>query len=115
MGIDLRREPHGDGRVVVWVSGDLDLSTRDSFVDTVREVLAGGEPTAVIIDLSGVRFLDAVGIGGLLRARSLALTSGVTMEVRGPKGMVETVLRITRADEVLGTAPTVPSGPEGPG
>ena len=39
MGVEVRPEPLGDGRVVVRISGELDLSTRDVVASAVRSVL----------------------------------------------------------------------------
>jgi anti-sigma B factor antagonist len=55
----VERRPHGDA-VVVGPEGEIDLST----VDDVRAQLraAAGEATTVVLDLSGVTFLDSTGL-----------------------------------------------------
>ncbi|MEN3309609.1 MAG: anti-sigma factor antagonist [Micromonosporaceae bacterium] len=127
MGLEVSLEPLGDGRMVLRISGELDMSTRDPLAQAMRSVLAGDGTTLVIVDLSATRFLDASGIGALMQMRGSALAAGANLVVREPREMVATVLRITRADEILCTAspavsgidgggdPHTPPGPDGPG
>jgi anti-anti-sigma factor len=102
MGVSVRREPVEDGRaVVIWIYGDLDLSTRDTVGPALCQAVAEGGPATVLVDLTGTRFLDATGIGVLMRAYTRARAMGVDLRVRGARGLVAAVLRVTRADEVL--------------
>ena len=123
MGFEVRPEPLGDGRVVVRISGELDLSTRDVVASAVRSVLHTDRTADIVVDLSGTRFLDAGGIGALVLARSLARAAGARLAVRGASGLVAAVLRVTHADQVLSapaearpvTWPGVRPGPDAEG
>ncbi|SFC68575.1 STAS domain-containing protein [Nocardioides terrae] len=44
--------------------GSIDLVSRQSLVDAGREVLDGGD--SITLDLSGVEFIDSVGIGAIV-------------------------------------------------
>jgi anti-sigma B factor antagonist len=115
MGLEVSLEPLGDGRMMLRISGELDMSTRDHLARAMRSVLAADGTTLVIVDLSATRFLDASGIGALMRMRGSALAAGANLVVREPREMVATVLRITRADEVLCAASPAVSGIDGGG
>lgn len=114
MGVEVRPEPLGDGRVVVRISGELDLSTRDVVAQAVRSVLHTDRTADIVVDLSGTRFLDAGGIGALVLARSLARDAGAQLAVRGASGLVAAVLHITHADQFL-SAPAEPRPDARPG
>jgi anti-sigma B factor antagonist len=58
----------GDGHVVVALAGDFDLAARDRFYevfDQLRTIQA-----AVVLDVSGLTFVDTVGLGCLCFARN---------------------------------------------
>lgn len=58
----------------VWalsVSGDLDLVASDRFLRQAARVI-GEEPERLVLDLSGVTFLDCAGVRALLIAVSAA-------------------------------------------
>jgi anti-anti-sigma factor len=81
----------GDGRIVRLV-GELDLATYQRAAAALefgsRQAGAGG----LIIDLSGLRFIDAAGVGALVRTHNWAVAAGVPMTVRGAGGLVARVL-----------------------
>lgn len=79
-----------DGECVVTVTGDVDLATAGQLRDALVRSAAAGHPLAV--DLSGVRFLDATGIGALVAGR---LATGGRFRVVGATGVVHRVLSIT--------------------
>jgi anti-sigma B factor antagonist len=98
--IDLDQQP------TYWklkLAGDLDCAGVYALRVTVDRILASAPP-ALVVDLSGVEYLDSAGLGLLLvLSREYAGTGQrlvlVTNEV------VDTVLSITRLDRVLATAP----------
>ena len=73
----LDRTPH-----VVMLVGDLDLASRAS---AVRACTPGEHPD-VVVDLSGVMFMDCAGYGALVDATSILRRRGGTMTLRGPEG-----------------------------
>ena len=58
---ELVTEPQAD-RAVVHVSGELDIATAPDFETAVREQLAQGP---VVLDLSGLDFMDSSGVRAL--------------------------------------------------
>jgi anti-anti-sigma factor len=90
------------GRVIVDVSGDVDMLTaqrlREGLTEAVRA--AGADP--VIVDLSRVPFLDSSGIQALLDGYHTAMVAGGTLTVRGTHGTVTRVLQIVGLDQIFG-------------
>lgn len=69
----------------------------------LREVarLVGGGTRRIVVDASGVRFLDAAGLGELVACRAIARRGGAQFKLRGVFGKVLEMLRITGLDRLL--------------
>ena len=92
---DVRRVDHPLG-VLLTLGGELDLAT----VPLLQEQLdrAGRGRGAVVIDLSGLRFIDSSGLHMLVRAeRQLRASGGQLVLVRGPRA-VRRVFELTGLD-----------------
>jgi anti-sigma B factor antagonist len=63
-GVDRR-----DGAVVVSLAGELDLYNASAVRETLLECCAE-EPQRLVVDLSGVTFLDSTALGVLIEART---------------------------------------------
>jgi anti-anti-sigma factor len=57
------RVVEGDGKIVVWIQGDLDLANANS-VDAAVRAAMHGDRTRVrpVVDLSGIAFVDSAGL-----------------------------------------------------
>lgn len=82
-----------DGAVLV-LAGDLDVETRRSLDDAVDAALDAGAGS-IVVDLAGLRFCDAAGVGILVGARVRAAEGGADLAVRRPVGQVRRVLDLT--------------------
>jgi len=58
-----------DGAVVVSLAGELDLYNASAMRETLLECCAE-EPQRLVVDLSGVTFLDSTALGVLIEART---------------------------------------------
>ena len=61
----------------LFVDGELDLATADSFAELASEVVSQAAGPGVLIDLSGDTFMDSSGLRALLRV--VELGSGKTL------------------------------------
>ncbi|MHA3703577.1 STAS domain-containing protein [Jatrophihabitans sp. YIM 134969] len=83
-----------DGRVRTvrfTVAGDLDLVAERALVDDVVDVVRDTRPDRLVLDLTGVPFLDSSGLRGLLRCARAAEDHGVLLTldvVPGPVTML---------------------------
>lgn len=102
--VQVRADVLNDGLTVVWVTGDVDLAAEASVTQALADVVASGTTTGVVVDLSGVPFLDSSGIRALVRGHLAAAEAGLELTVRGAQGTVEQVLRLTGVDKTLGLA-----------
>lgn len=58
----------GDDDATVRLAGELDISTADALERLLAELEATGGPARILIDLSGLRFMDSTGLRLLVTA-----------------------------------------------
>ena len=88
--------------VVVGLIGDLDLATApEARQQLLRAVHQCPDPPRVVIDLLGVDFLDAVGIGVLLAGVVVCRSRGGDLALCRAEPQVLALLQVTRVDEIL--------------
>jgi len=89
-----------NGALVVTISESrIDAAVAIQFKDKMRE-LTEFSPDRVVLDLSGVEFLDSSGLGAVVAAMK-QLGSGKTLELSGLTNTVKKVFRLTRMDSVF--------------
>ncbi len=98
----------GDGHVVLTVVGEIDVATIARFrtavehaVDSVLAVAAG----ALVVDLEGVRFLDARALAVLGDGADRLQLWGAGLSVRGIRPYLTWVFEVTGMTRILGIAP----------
>ena len=88
--------------VVVGLIGDLDLATApEARQQLLRAVHQTTDPPRVVVDLIGVDFLDAVGIGVLLAGVVVCRSRGGDLALCRAEPQVLALLQVTRVDEIL--------------
>ena len=80
LGIAVERQ---DGVTRLDVAGELDLATAPALREAVAGLLAAGEALTLVLELSGVSFLDSSGLGALLQARAEVLAAGGRLSLTG--------------------------------
>ena len=85
--------------MVVSVAGEVDLSTSPPLREALEQAVAQGPN--VVVDLSGVTFLDSTGLGDLVRARESALSLGGHLQLVLTQPRIRRVLEITGLDAVF--------------
>jgi anti-sigma B factor antagonist len=95
--IDSRRD--GD-TLVLSLRGELDLTSAPAFDRELEQVAANG-PTRLVIDLSGLDFMDSTGLRALLQARERAMANRHELALRRGPRQVQRVLELTKTDEVF--------------
>ncbi len=96
---ELRVEPEGEVTVIT-VSGELDLAT----VPAMRGALLGAvdrRARRLVLDLSGVTFIDSVGVGAVLHAKRRLGADGAVAVVLAPDSYARVILDVVGADRVL--------------
>lgn len=92
----------GPGVVRVHVAGDVDLATAPRLQTALLAAVAAAAPPAEVqVDLAEVTFLDAVGIGVLVRGRNAARSAGVGFSAYNARGVVLQVLEVVGLADVF--------------
>jgi anti-anti-sigma factor len=78
---------------VLTLFGELDVVSAPKLERMLSEVL--GQPHArVMLDLTGLRFVDSAGVSVLIKAKQQAETDGVTLVLRRPTEQLERVFAL---------------------
>jgi anti-sigma B factor antagonist len=93
------------GAVVLSVSGDVDALTAPSLTEALLGTLSG-QPSAVIVDLTGVEFLASAGMTALVTAHQQLSTSLQFMVVADGPG-TSRPLKLMGIDSLLALYPTL--------
>ena len=96
------------GSVVISFSGEVDLEHSPK----AREILLDqvGRRRRVLVDLSGVDYIDSSGIASLVEAFQKAKKTGVGFALAAPNPAALRVLELARLDRVFRIFATVEEG-----
>jgi anti-sigma B factor antagonist len=90
---------------VVAPQGDVDMAVADDMRTRLVGLVDRGR-ARLVLDLSGVMYIDSAGLGALVAAMKHARAAGGDIKVCGLAGDVRQVLEMTRLDKVLAIHPT---------
>lgn len=97
-GIQITTEPTAPGVTTITAAGELDVATAHLLRQQLIEVfVAGGPGERLVIDLTGITFLDSTGLGVLVGAHKRCLARGASMTVVA-SDFAARVMRLTGLD-----------------
>jgi len=88
------------GTSYVRLEGEFDLACKEMFKQRLLEVTAE-QPAGVIVDLSGLEFMDSSGLRMVVEAEALCRESGIDYGVIAGSGQARRVFDLTGMDDVL--------------
>jgi anti-sigma B factor antagonist len=91
---------------LIGLVGEADVTNSDALRDVLDAEVAK-EPRTLIIDLSGLRFMDSSALHVILRANRAMDRLGGVLSLAGPREPVAKMLRLTAADQLVPVYPTV--------
>lgn len=91
---------HAGPRRVISLFGECDIATAPRLKDAIWP-LTGGGTDELILDLSGLDFLDSSGLGVIVGAHKRLRESGGVLKLAGPQGPALKVLQLTGLDKVI--------------
>jgi len=89
-----------DGWTVIAVAGEVDVVSAPEVRGEIVGVVTGGS-TEVVLDMSGVVFIDSFGLGVLIGAVKRIQSHGGRLRVVVGEARVAAVLELTGLDRVL--------------
>lgn len=94
-----------DGWLVLRLAGEVDVASTPRLRDRLVALVTDGH-TRLVVDLSGVVFIDSMGLGALLSGLKRARSVDGDLRLAGPSEHVGKVLAITRLDQAFVVADT---------
>lgn len=89
-----------DKIAIVAVGGDIDLH-RSAALQQGLLGLLDKNPSRVIVDLSGVQYMDSSGVASLVKLLSRTRKLGVALILLSPSEKVKSIFEITRLNSVF--------------
>lgn len=110
--LELSRQVDADGYPVIRVAGELDIATAEKAYSYISDIIDGGL-APVTVDLSGLTFCDASGLGVLARIARHAKQAGRQLKLSSARPSLLKLMRLTGLDasfpELLASARAYPA------
>lgn len=87
-------------QTIVSVCGELDVYTAPDLEESLEELVGAGK-TNLVIDLTGVTFLDSTGLGVMVKALKWVREASGALQVVADEERIARVFRITGLDEIM--------------
>ena len=98
--LELSCQTGANGYQIVSVAGELDIATAEQAYSYISEVI-DGRSAPVTVDLSGLTFCDASGLGALARIARHARQAGRQLMLTSARPSLLKIMRITGLDRVF--------------
>ena len=98
--LELSCRTGADGNQVVSVTGELDIATAEQAYAYISEVIDSW-PTMVSVDLSGLTFCDASGLGVLAKIARHARQAGRQLRLTSARPSLLKIIRLTGLDALF--------------
>ena len=92
---------HYGSEAIIVLEGEFDMTGTERFWAFVDAALAA-EPRAIIVDASGLEFVDSSGLLALMRARDAAVEVGTAFTIRNPSAALRRIVELAGLEELLG-------------
>jgi anti-sigma B factor antagonist len=102
---DLTEEALDDESVVIRVAGEIHATTAPEFSERLNAAIAGGK-TGVILDLTGVEFIDSTGLSVLLNGLRRVTRARGSMVLACANPTVLRLFEITKLDSTFEIVPS---------
>jgi anti-sigma B factor antagonist len=98
--LEIGRESLSQRRAVLALQGRLDALTALELKEAIAERVDAGQ-IELVVDLSGVPFIDSSGLAALVSGFKAARQAGGSLKLAGLNEQALTVLRLTKLDRVF--------------
>jgi anti-sigma B factor antagonist len=102
LGLSINTETEGEA-TVVHAGGDLDVYTAPRLKEALEQTLIGGR--RLVLDLSGVQFIDSTALGVLVSALQLSQSNGGDFRLVVGDPFLLKIFRITGFDGMFSIYP----------
>lgn len=96
-GLQIEAAAQGDGQIV-RVRGEVDLRSSPQLRSRLLQIIEQ-KPKCVVVDLSGVSYMDSSGVGTMVEVKRLIERDGGQIVLSGLQPRVRSVFEITQLDK----------------
>jgi anti-sigma B factor antagonist len=101
-----------DGIAVLTLRGSIHTGPDCRRIEQEVEDLLRGNQTRAIFDLTGITHIDSAAIGTVVRCYSKLKNAGGMLRLAGCNGMIDSSLKLTKVDKIIGIFPTASAAAE---
>ena len=94
------------------LSGSMTMGLECERLSEEIERLMHQNQTRIVVDLTGLQHIDSSGVGRLVSCLGKLRRAGGDLRMAGAKGMVASVLKMTKVEQVAGMYPTAAAAAE---
>ena len=110
--MNIQEKRAGAGIPVLELTGSMTMGLECERLAEEVERLVQQKETRIIIDLTGLQHIDSAGVGKIVSCMGKLRRAGGQLRMAGAKGMVASVLKMTRVEDVAGMFPTAAAAAE---
>lgn len=93
-------------KMIVFLSGEIDHHSVKDIRDDIDKIMIESKPKAIILNLTGIGFMDSSGLGLILGRYRRASELGIQMFISGADNNVLKILKMAGVDKLIKTVPT---------
>lgn len=82
-------------------NGDLDLASANVLADELAQAASKSDLTKIVVDMSGVPFVDSTGLRILIEGAEKSRQSGIALSLERPSSQFQRLVELTKTDSVL--------------
>lgn len=106
MSLELTEELRSEERAILTLAGRLDVRTAPVLKARLKKLIGNGH-FLLVLELTGVSFIDSSGLAALVSVLKIAHEAGGTLRLVGLSEQARTVFRVTLLDRVFEFAPDI--------
>lgn len=95
MDFEVSIDEHADAYSVVSVRGEMDLHTSPKVQGAIERASESNGVGAVVVDMSGVAFMDSTALSALVRSKDSLQERGTSLRLAAPSQAVERIFSVT--------------------
>jgi len=98
--------PRKDDPNVLRLEGEIDLHVSPAVTTSLNEMITE-RPTRLVVDLSGVTYIDSAGLAAFIGAKQNVEAYGGKFALAGVQEAVRSIFEISRLDQLFSIFPDV--------
>lgn len=90
-----------DGTLIAYICGDIDHHNAKAARRRIDRETESNRPTQLILDLSGVNFMDSSGLGLILGRLSRTRELGIDFAIKSPTNAIMKILELAGGERLI--------------